>query len=517
MSDPTPHELGRHASYDLPESAQTRDGYLFQPRKDDWRIVTDTKSSIFHFGELNVTKALKTCFKRFVLTKLRGENTSSVKLYYEFGQRLLRHISSYDDQAVEVSSIHLINYQAALAPNQLYRSTGANDVVRAWARLGLPGVSQQAFVTAAEMPRHSLPKGRAVRLRCPIHGAYSNLEFDGLNRALHAAFSSAEVSIEKYALCLLSMAITPRPIQIASLLVKDLKIRLGASGKDYILSVPRAKQRGGGYRTQFTERPLVEEIGMVIEAQASLVRERARNSGMLDPDQAPLFPARHPRSIHFESDEVPARPSAASIAARIKDVMESLDVKSERTGCSINVTASRARRTAGTRAAQDGRSVAEIAAILDHSTLKAAMLYVEMRSDLIRQLDRKVAMLLAPMAQRFSGVLALRNDDGAHGIERRVFGSFGEDARSAEIGGCGKHGFCGLGKPTACYTCRLFHPWLDGPHEAMLDHLLLRRGRMAADGSLIVAAVLDETILACAEVVRQCAAAASVLGGECHG
>ncbi|WP_156367032.1 site-specific integrase [Bosea thiooxidans] len=512
MSDPTPATPGSYASHDLPESAKTRDGYLFYPREDHWRIVTDTGSRNFHFGKLRVTETLKVSFKRFIVTKLRSENTNSAHIYYNNGRDLLLHIASYDSKATAVSSAHLINYRASLKPKQLCRSTDANDVVRAWARLGLPGIDQLAFATATELPRHNAARAMAVRLRCPIQGAYSNLEYDGLNRALHVAFGKGEVSIDNYALCLLSGALCPRPIQLASLWVGDLKVRQGTSGKEYILAVPRAKQRGGGYRLQFTERPLVEEIGMVIEAQASVVRERARMCGMRNPDQAPLFPARHASAIHYEGDLVPARPSAASIAVRIKDVMQALGVTSERTGQPVNVNATRARRTAGTRAAQEGRSIAEIAAILDHSTLTAAMSYVEVRSDLIQRLDRKIAMLLAPMAQRFAGVVARRGDDAARGIERHVFGSCDEDGHTADIGGCGKHGFCGLGKPIACYTCRLFFPWRDGPHETMLDYLLSRRHRMAADGSLIVAATLDETILACAEVVRQCATGTSSLG-----
>ncbi len=517
MSDPTRGTPDSHASYDLPERAETRDGHLFHPREDDWRIVTATGSSIFRFATLPVTEILKLCFKRFVMARLRSENAVSAHTYYQNARNLLLHIGTYDDEAEVITSAHLINYQSALEPKHLHRSTDANDVVRAWARLGLPGVDRNAFATAMELPRHNRVRGMAVRLRCPVQGAYSSLEFDGLNRALHAAFSRCEVSLDNYALCLLSSALSPRPVQLASIWVGDLKVSRSASGKQYVLAVPRAKQHGGGYRTEFTDRPLVEEIGMVIEAQALLVRERARASGMHDPDKAPLFPGQRSCALHYEGDLIPARSSAASISVRIKAVMQALGVKSERTGQPININATRARRTAGTRAAQEGRSLAEIAAVLDHSSLTAAKFYIEMRSDLLKQLDRKIAMFLAPLAQRFAGMLAPRGDDVGHGIERHVLGSYEGGGSAPDIGGCGKQSFCGLAKPTACYTCRVFHPWLDGPHEAMLDYLLSRRRRMAAEGSLTVAATLDETILACAEVVLLCATAASTLGGDRNG
>lgn len=503
--------------YVLPARALSRDGYGYSPPEDHWALVTDTGRLNFHFGDLGISADLVIGFKGFIAAKLRSENPRSVYAAYQNVRYLLISIAKYDQISSVISSAHLMNYRASLQPEHLYRSTDVNDVVRAWARLGTPGIGKDAFATATEMPRYKRPRALAVRLRSPTHGAYSNLEFDGLYKALHAAFAAGEISIDNYGLCLLSGTVSPRPVQLASLWVCDLKVDLGPIGKTYRLRIPRAKQRGGGYRAEFTERPLVEEIGMVIETQARIVRERARNCGMENPDEAPLFPAVHVSSTFYEGELVPARPTHASIAMRIINVMEGLAVKSERTGEPINVNATRARRTTGTRAAQEGKSLEEIAAILDHSSVTAAQSYIEIRSELLQNLDKKIAMLLAPMAQRFSGAITPRHDDSAHGIHRHVFGSISEQGGPTDIGGCGKQGFCGLGKPIACYTCRLFHPWLDGPHEAMLDSLLARRRSMSLNGSLIVATTLDETIIACAEVVRQCAAQTTTLESDSNG
>ena len=356
------------------------------------------------------------------------------------------------------------------------------------------------------MPRHVKPRRRALRLKCPVNGAYSNLEYDGLYKALHQGFAEGTISLDNYSLCLLSGAIGARPIQLASLRICDLKISSTASGKSYVIAIPRAKQRGAGYRKLFTERPLIEDVGIILEAQVRLVRVKAYACGMSGPEQAPMFPASHAASTFFGDGTVLAQPTSATISQRIGYVMEGLGVKSERTGKPINVHATRARRTTGTRAAQAGRSLEEIAAILDHSSLNAAKSYIQYCVDLLQSIDRKLAMLLAPMAQRFAGKLATRGNNSNQEIQRHVFGASHEGEGPVDVGGCGKHGFCGLGKPVACYTCRLFHPWLDGPHEAILEGLLARRRRIAEDGSPIVAATLDDTIVACAEVVRQCLA-----------
>ena len=74
------------------------------------------------------------------------------------------------------------------------------------------------------------------------------------------------------------------------------------------------------------------------------------------------------------------------------------------------------------------------------------------------------------------------------------------------MGSCGKHGFCGFLAPIACYTCVNFQPWLDGPHEAVLAFLIRERDRLAQQTDLRIASINDRTILAVAEVVRQCEA-----------
>lgn len=78
------------------------------------------------------------------------------------------------------------------------------------------------------------------------------------------------------------------------------------------------------------------------------------------------------------------------------------------------------------------------------------------------------------------------------------------DSTMRPLASCGSHGYCGLLKPIACYTCANFEPWLDGPHEAVLEFLIGERDRLSSRGDMRIAAINDRTILAVAEVVRQC-------------
>ncbi len=72
------------------------------------------------------------------------------------------------------------------------------------------------------------------------------------------------------------------------------------------------------------------------------------------------------------------------------------------------------------------------------------------------------------------------------------------------MGNCGQYGFCGQLAPISCYTCRNFQPWLDGPHEAVLNHLISERERLMVTSDSRIASINDRTILAVAYVVKRC-------------
>ena len=60
--------------------------------------------------------------------------------------------------------------------------------------------------------------------------------------------------------------------------------------------------------------------------------------------------------------------------------------------------------------------------------------------------------------------------------------------------------------PIACYTCSLFQPWADAPHNVVLDFCLKERDRIdAITNDDRITEVLDRTIMAIKEVIRNCA------------
>ena len=109
---------------------------------------------------------------------------------------------------------------------------------------------------------------------------------------------------------------------------------------------------------------------------------------------------------------------------------------------------------------------------------------------------------LAPYAQAFAGVLVDTEKEARRGNDpsSRIRSEEGNG-----IGTCGEYGFCGANVPIPCYTCMHFQPWLDGPHEEVYQDLLAKREEVVnITGDLQIAAVLDRTIIAVADVILRC-------------
>ena len=198
--------------------------------------------------------------------------------------------------------------------------------------------------------------------------------------------------------------------------------------------------------------------------------------------------------------------TSAQIGNKINAALARLEVLSERTGEPIHIGPKRFRSTLGTRAAEEGHGELVIAELLDHSDTQNVGIYVNSTPAMVERIDRAVAMQLAPLAQAFAGKLidgplnASRSTDPTSHIRAPgITGNFDG------VSSCGKHGFCGFLKPIACYTCNSFEPWLDGPHEKILEHLIAERERLMA-GDMRIAAINDRTILAVAEVFQLCEA-----------
>lgn len=205
-------------------------------------------------------------------------------------KHFLERQGTSDGVISEITSAELMNYRSQLGTRTKWYLGTLAGFLKKWHELGIPGVTKDAVAFLSEIRLPGNEKGAAVRTWDPKKGPFTNIEREAIQTALNAAYADGKVSTGDYLLAWLFMLLGPRPTQYSYLKVCDVKTEARKDGSTtYILSVPRAKQRGEPPRSSFKERALIPQIGTILMEYAASVA--ARFAGDLeDPTQAPLFP-----------------------------------------------------------------------------------------------------------------------------------------------------------------------------------------------------------------------------------
>lgn len=413
-----------------------------------------------------------------------------------------------------ITEVSLINYRASLTPETEWYLGKVKTLLRQWHRLGYPGVSDEVIQLLDQWRLKGGLKGEVVKRMDPIQGPLTDIELQSFNEAVVAAFELDEITLAELATCLVISNTGRRPVQISHLRVCDVVSGKNHKGEPfYGINIPRAKQRAG-FRSSFKFCAVTQDLFAVVQAQAKgaiLGAEYCLGFELQETDrqQIPLFPdlkvmsgVESPAQFRELSQTDKLHPRSAEITDTIQTVAKCLGVHSERTGERLSMTPRRFRYTTGTRAAREGFGELVIAELLDHSDTQNSGVYIKNIPEHAERLDEAVGFQLASYAQAFAGVLvdseknAKRGSDATSRIRT-------EEGRG--VGTCGEHGFCGANVPIPCYTCMHFQPWLDGPHEEVYLNLLAERERVKEiTGDLQVAATLDRSILAVADVMTRC-------------
>lgn len=491
--------------FSLPSQARTRSGVIFDPRQDMWEFPDRLTNVQIGFDDWWLeSSSLKLGFK-MALAQILGKLSPShaLNMYKRSRHFFLFLLKQFGGLPPEISEEHLISYAAN--PEVLKKAylSALSGFLKKWHELGYPGVSKGAVDFLHSIRLRGNEKGTAVRTMDPLLGPLTVMETGVLLDALSDAFRDRTVSTQDYLLAWLLIALGMRPVQYAALKVCDLKVLQTQGGDEtFMLSIPRAKQQGVvDMRSVTKNRAILPEVGKLMLLHIKEVKQRF--SGLLDDlEQAPMFPA---MSAQRTASGYEFHNGSTALANRVKQVLGSLNAHSHRTGESIHITATRFRRTIGTRAAEEGHGALVIAEIMDHTDTQNVGVYIGATPAIIERIDRAIAMQMAPLAQAFAGKLIKSENEATRGsdpssriIDLRI------DRSGQAMGSCGQHSHCSFSAPIACYRCSCFEPWLDGPHEAVLTYLLDRREKLLATTDERMASINDLAILAVAEVVRRC-------------
>lgn len=503
----------------LPAEVVSLEGCTISITDNKWagREGVATLSLNFELIHGQISPRLMDSLKATLLWYVQNLSFNTVGATYDAFRSLLHALRKNGQSEVleEITAEHVLRYRALLMVDGKEWLLGhLSPFLRQWSKLGYSGVDGAAKVLQ-ELTISGGPKGVAVTTMDPMHGPYTELEREAIETALRATFGRGEITEEAFLLAWLFIALGARPVQVAALKVCDLLREEDENGGiTYHVRMPRAKQRYQAHRTHFRMRPLVDHIGAALWDYACRVRQEFA-SLLSDAGNAPLFPQRTSAdwARGFEYHR-----SASALSQMFRTEMRRLRVMSERTGELVNITPIRFRRSLGTRAAQEGYGELVIAEILDHSDTQNVGVYVGVIPEIVERIDRAVAMELAPLAQAFSGRLIAdetqatrREDHSSRIVDLRI------DMQGRPMGSCGEYSFCHFNAPIACYTCDRFEPWLDGPHEAVLQHLLGARVSSLEVSDRRIASVNDRTIVAVAQVIQMCEMARSHQTGTSNG
>jgi len=483
-----------------------------------WELKDITKKSLFDFRYFSevLSPTLLHAFKLALTDYAQRCSFSHMRNCFYRSKHffsIIAHTSAASTQIHTIRVVDILNFKGGLGnQHEWYLGVLSGFFVK-WHELGYPGIEPAVPILLRELRLTGNRKGEAVLTVDPEGGPFTDIEIQAIVAGVTKAFDQKEISWRGLALIWLFIALGSRPVNLAALKLCDLKIAEAADGsRSHVLEVPRAKMRGGHSRGDFKPRSLIQEVGTVIEAQVKKVQEEAREHLFPLPDDLsnlPLFPSWHSSGLPgFEHHT-----DATCLGLELKSVLEKIAVVSERTGRPLAITSRRFRYTRGTRAAEEGCTPLVIADLLDHTDTQQVWVYTQTTPEIIERMDKALAMQLFPLAHAFAGIIvtdetaAERGDDPSSRVFDPRYGS--------SPGTCGKHGSCNAPGAIACYTCVNFQAWLDGPHEQILDHLIAEQERqMVLTGDERIAHVHDRTILAIAEVVRQCHAIKEELQSE---
>ena len=490
----------------LPDTAYTRLGTAFCPNAEEWTFREAGYNIRLDFRSLRATTRLKASVQVVLTWYAENRSVGTVAGIFQKLQRFLateaRHLRG---DVGEVTGVSLLRYRGGLRPQQDHNLIVLLGFFQQWGALELPGLSNEAVTVLKGMRFKRRPRCEAVRTMDPLKGPLTTIESESLLRVLENSYGSGAITLADYVLAALAALIGARPVQYAWLKVSDVSVVTSAKGASlmYWLRVPSAKKRGVAPRKVFKKRRLVPHVGERLFRYAENVKAEFGGS-VSDPAKLPLFPGGNfkPRD---NDDTLTSHAARETIAGRINSIYRSLKVTSERTGEPVRVSPRRLRSTVATRAAEAGRSPAEIAELMDHSLLASVLPYIEATAIIRDRLDHSLAELLAPLVEAFQGQVVQGGDQlTSTGEPAPRIADPGFDEEMRPLGSCAHHGSCNLLAPLACYTCALFRPWANAPHKNVLKHLLEERDRLLQAGRTQMSSAHDLTILAAARVIQLC-------------
>jgi Phage integrase family len=349
----------------------------------------------------------------------------------------------------------------------------------------------------------------------PVKGPFTELEEQALFDWSNDAYTDGRLSIERFVYIRLLIATGARSRQIQQLVFGDIS----NSAQPPTIQMPNAKDNSFEYRSSFRAFKLAPDLYSILACYKRLLLQKLKSDQPgVDWEKAilnvPLFCAKgnsakdrviaeDPELIKLEihPQEKFHKPSG-SLSALLMGLEEIQGFPiSERTGKPLHLGSHRFRHTLGTDMSRMGYGPHAIADALNHKGIHTVGRYIKTSPEMGKRIDDKMKLELALVVNAFQGRIVFNETEAVNGSDptKRI------RSESGDIASCGASGGCHLDAPVACYLCSKFQPFVEGPHEEVLERLLLRQKRaITADGEGSSRAIsFDRPILAVMQVIDE--------------
>ncbi|SPY29380.1 site-specific integrase [Photobacterium damselae] len=440
----------------------------------------------------------------------------------KYVQNLINMLKVYlrESGCGDFSEIGFLSFKNKMSKPLQYKVAYVRGFVRQMRFLGLDRHIDDAVFKLTDQWRISgNDKGAAVLTLDPETGPFSDLEFEAIG--LHAAHRYAEgkLATEEYACLSMFKASGRRAEQIASIKCKDFSYSAKYTGTlMYVVLIPKAKVRGGKFRSVLKPYALVNSVAQVVEQhiqeQTAKVEDAlGRKMTLEEKGELPLFidvgMIEEMQSINpdalmdYLKSELP-HSKTRDLTDNLNGAVKKLEIISERTGEPLKSTSYRFRYTLGTRAAREGAGTLTIATLLDHSDTQNVHVYVANAPEHAVHISKIINQPLARYASVFAGKLV--EDEAEANAENAGAARIPCREKECDVGSCGSSSYCQDYAPIACYLCPKFRPWANAPHHLILEWLVEERERLIADtnGDMQIVSINDRAILAVCQVIQLC-------------
>lgn len=412
------------------------------------------------------------------------------------------------------------SFKNKLPKKDWYKVSIVRGMIRQMRFLGLDKhIDDAVFKLTEQWKLGGNDKGVAVLTLDPETGPFSDLEFEAIG--LHSAHRYAEGKLrdDEYACLSMFKASGRRPVQIASIKCKDFSYSAKYTGTPmYVVLIPKAKVRGGKFRSILKPYALVNSVAQVVEQhikEQTVKVEYALGRKMTTEEKGelPLFidvdVIEEIQSIGADSlidylkSELP-HIKTSNLTRKLSGTIKRLGIISERTGEPLKSTSYRFRYTLGTRAAREGAGTLTIANLLDHADTQNVHVYIANTPEHAVHISKIMNQPLARYASAFAGKLV--EDEAEANAENAGAARIPCREKDCDVGSCGTSSFCQDYAPIACYLCPKFRPWAHAPHHLILEWLVEERERLKVDtdGDMQIVSINDRAILAVCQVIQLC-------------